>query len=273
MQQIGIGIPKKKAFNSNGAGLSIIDGSLHWYKANSNLTLVGSSPIKATRIPDLIGTIDLLDTSIGDGWIYNSLDPDIANKPSVTNSTGTMKTVDRSIGDSAVGWNISLPISITILARLGYTSGNPSSMFGDTRGYGLCIQIFRKSPTPLTSADANQFRAASSNNLQLNGAGDLNINWNSNTNNNLAPSEFTPYQFLTFEFNITEQKFYRNGVLKVTSGVPVSPRNFDGSQITLAANLTNGLILSEIFVTNSNLDSDEMDFLKSYFNNEYGTAF
>lgn len=242
----------------------------HLYLADQDLTIDGGTG-RGTRWQDQVGTIDWKDTVPTNGFVVNTSDALIGGLRSLTTPASGILSVDRSASDAAAGWVTTLPFTLVFLTRLGFTSGAPSELFRDTRGFGNGVQIFRQS-NAATTLSSNKAEAAGSNDLALNGSGNTNINFNATTGVNLTTGQTTPYELIAFEFSTSAQRFLRNGSVIVTSGTPTSPRVYNGTQMTFA-NGSPSLTLPMFGVANKLFSSGEWASLRAWINNKYSTSF
>ena len=244
----------------------------HWYRSTVGVTF---DPLgtRATRVNDQIGTIDWLDAVAGFTRVVS--DPAVPNgtQTLASPSTGPV-SVDRALGDAAAGWVTTLPFTVIHIGKLAFTSGTPSELIRPVVGaVGSGVTLARRSNVPLNGTNANEYRAATSGNLLLNGAGANNINFNSTTGANLLAGETTPFQIigLSSATGANGLQFSRNGTLVVQS-TPVTPRVYTGAQLGFGLN-TPAITWLDIIVMNATMSAGDYTNLKNWLNAQYGFSF
>jgi len=245
---------------------------LHWYRSTVGVTLDGLG-VRAIRVNDQIGTIDWLDTVAG--FTRVNSDPDVPNgsQTLASPSSGPI-SVDRALGDAAAGWLTTLPFTVIHIGKLAFTNGAPSELIQPAVGaFGSGVTMFRQSNVPLNGPNANEYRAATSGNLLLNGAGSDSINWNITTGANLLSGETTPYQIIGLRSATGADglHFARNGTV-LRQSTPVTPRVYTGAQLRFAASIPSMTWL-DVMVMNATMSAGDYGNLKAWLNAEYGFSF
>jgi len=249
-----------------------LPGIIHWYRSTVGVTINGGTG-RATRVNDQIGTIDWLDNATG--FTVNATDPAVPNgTQTLTSPSSGPVSVDRALGDAAAGWVTTHPFTVLLIAKLSYTSGAPSQFTERVGGaFGSAVTLFRQSNVPLNGANTNEWRAATSGNLLLNGAGVNSINFNSTTGANLTVGQTTPYQIVAFRTTTGANglQFARNGTVLVQS-TPTTPRVYTGSQLRFS-NSTAAITFLDLIVMNATMSAGDYTNLKTWLNSEYGFSF
>jgi len=245
---------------------------LHWYRSTVGVTLDGGGT-RAIRVNDQIGTIDWLDAVTGFTRVVS--DPAVPNgSQTLASPSSGPVSVDRALGDAAAGWLTTLPFTVIHIGKIGFTNGAPSELIRPVVGaFGAGVTMFRQSNVPLNGLNANEYRAATSGNLLLNGAGANNINFNSTTGANLLVGETTPFQIIGLRSatGANGLQFSRNGTLVVQS-TPVTPRAYTGAQLRFAASIP-AITWLDIMVMNATMSAGDYTNLKNWLNAEYGFSF
>jgi len=251
---------------------TFLPNMLHWYRSTVGVTLDGGGG-RAIRVNDQIGTIDLVDAVAGFNVVTS--DPAVPNgtRSLASPSTGPI-SVDRALGDAAAGWLTTLPFTVLHIGKLAFTSGAPSELIQPAVGaFGSGVTMFRQSNVPLNGANANEYRAATSGNLLLNGAGSDSINWNITTGANLLSGQTTPYQIIGFRSTSGANglQFSRNGTV-LRQSTPVTPRVYTGAQLRFAASIP-AMTWLDVMVMNATMSAADYTNLKNWVNAQYGFSF